>query len=338
MFKRDTYFDYIRAFAVAMVILNHKNKMPGGGIGVSIFFCLSGFLITRILINLPTLSAANIAKFIFRRWMRIFPLYLATIIAVYFLMRQFNPQWLDDFVRYVPRLLTMTGYPSGGISLAIFWTLYAEFWFYVCFPLVFVLTYRRRLLLPAIIALIAVSYLAKPHIYDVHDFPPWLTVVYLDQLLYGAICALLIAQHSPIVGYFQSGWWFWAPFSICLIIGKFGWFTSHDAWWHLQTSGAALLTALAILHHAAKPEIFKDNFISWLGRISFSIYLIYGMVIDYIPTGQILDKFDTPLTVVIVVAISYFTEKYIERPGVKLSKMVAKFRPAAEASSRPVSV
>jgi peptidoglycan/LPS O-acetylase OafA/YrhL len=122
-------------------------------------------------------------------------------------------------------------------------------------------------------------------------FMPWLTVIYLDQLLFGSICALLIAQRSPIVDHFRSGWWCWSAFAINLIIGKFGWFTSHDVCWHLQTSMAALLTAFAILHHAVKPELLSNNFIAWLGRISFSIYLVHGMVLDYIPTGQILDKF-----------------------------------------------
>ena len=55
--------------------------MPGGSIGVSIFFCLSGFLITQILIGLPSLTASNISKFVFRRFMRIFPLYVATLLA-----------------------------------------------------------------------------------------------------------------------------------------------------------------------------------------------------------------------------------------------------------------
>jgi peptidoglycan/LPS O-acetylase OafA/YrhL len=88
---RDTYYDYIRAFAALLVLFCHKGKLPGGSIGVSIFFCLSGFLITRILIGLPDLSLTNIAKFIFRRWMRIFPLYLAAIVANLFSNARVSP-------------------------------------------------------------------------------------------------------------------------------------------------------------------------------------------------------------------------------------------------------
>jgi len=64
MSRRDNYYDYIRALAALLVLFAHKGQMPGGSIGVSIFFCLSGFLITQILIGLPSLTISNVAKFI----------------------------------------------------------------------------------------------------------------------------------------------------------------------------------------------------------------------------------------------------------------------------------
>jgi peptidoglycan/LPS O-acetylase OafA/YrhL len=90
MSRRDNYYDYIRALAALLVLFAHKGQMPGGSIGVSIFFCLSGFLITQILIGLPSLTISNVAKFIFRRWMRIYPLYVFTIGVTYLLMQAPN--------------------------------------------------------------------------------------------------------------------------------------------------------------------------------------------------------------------------------------------------------
>jgi peptidoglycan/LPS O-acetylase OafA/YrhL len=95
------------------------------------------------------------------------------------------------------------------------------------------------------------------------------------------------------------------------------------------TSLAAMIGAIAILHHASNETELKDNLIAWLGRISFSIYLVHGIVIDYIPTGTLVPKIDTPACLAVVIAISWRTEHFIERPGIRFSKMVAKFRATA---------
>jgi peptidoglycan/LPS O-acetylase OafA/YrhL len=333
--KRDTYYDYIRALAALLVLFEHKGKMPGGSIGVSIFFCLSGFLITRILIGLPALSFGNIVKFIFRRWMRIFPLYISAIAATYLLMQQFRPELLNTFISFVPGMLTFTHYPANvGFSIAVFWTLHAEFWFYVSFPFVFALTYRRGLLPFVIGALIFASVAAKIYVghASASAFTPWLTLIYLDQLMFGAICALLIAARSPIIDAFRSKWWFWGGLMINLAIGKFAHHLSYDIFWYLETSLASALCAVAILHHSASPSDLKDNFIAWIGRISFSIYLVHGIVLDYFPAQKLPDILDTPSFVLTVLVVSYLTERFIERPGIRFSKAIAKFRRPAEPS------
>ena len=333
---RDTYYDYIRALAVLLVLFGHKGKMPGGAIGVSIFFCLSGFLITQILIGLTTLSLSNLAKFVFRRWMRIYPLYVAALGATYLLMRNYHPEWLEEFTSALPGMLTFTHIPSGtGFATAVAWTLHAEFWFYVFFPFIFALTFRRGLLPLAIGLLIVASILAK--IFAGHAEPTkwltgndqWLTVIYLDQLMYGAICALLIARQSPLIQIFASKWWFWGGLLVTIAMGKLLTIASYDVYSYWKTSGAALLCAVAILHHAASPKMLKDNFIAWIGRISFSIYLVHAVVRDYLPANEIPDKLDTPSFIVVVLICSYLTERFIERRGIRLSKKLAKFQPAA---------
>jgi peptidoglycan/LPS O-acetylase OafA/YrhL len=89
---------------------------------------------------------------------------------------------------------------------------------------------------------------------------------------------------------------------------------------------AALICTVAILHHASNKNALRDNFIAWLGRISFSIYLVHGLVIDYVPTGTIIPKLDTPLCLSIVIAVSWLTARFIEQPGIAASKTVAQFK------------
>jgi peptidoglycan/LPS O-acetylase OafA/YrhL len=332
--RRDNYYDYIRALAALLVLFAHKKaQMPGGAIGVSIFFCLSGFLIAQILIGLPSLTISNVAKFIFRRWMRIYPLYVFTIGVTFLLMQHYRPESLSDFASAIPGMLTFTRLPAQwtGFAATVGWTLHAEFWFYVFFPIIFMLTYKRGLLPLAIGFLIVASILSK--IVAGHGEPDkwptgndqWYTVIYLDQMMYGAICAILIARHSSFVKLFTSKLWVWGGLVIILAMGKLLPFPTFDVYWYLQSSGAALLCAVAILHHEANPKTSKDNFIAWIGRISFSIYLVHAIVLDYVPTGELLPKLDTPLMVAIVLALSWLTEKYVERPGIRLSKWLAPF-------------
>lgn len=327
--KRDTYYDYIRAYAALLVFFTHKSyKLPGGSIGVDIFFCLSGFLITQILLHLPTLSFGNLLKFIFRRWMRIFPLYVAAIMAAFALMKLTDLYDADALLASLPKLLGFISYPQLGFGIGVLWTLQIEFWFYVIFPFAFAIFYPRGLLPWVIGLLICASWIAKFAIGMREDFAPLGMLSYMDQLMYGAVVALILKDRPSLAGVFRSRWWFWASLAVTFWIAQFVDFKGlYGPRWWLLTSLAGIICAVAVLHHASDKRGPKDNFIAWLGRISFSIYLVHGIVIDYIPTGTLVPKLDTPACLAIVIAISWLTERFIERPGIRFSKMVARFRP-----------
>ena len=329
--KRDTYYDYVRCYAALLVFFTHKSyKLPGGSIGVDIFFCLSGFLITRILLQLPALSVGNLLKFTFRRWMRIYPLYVATIVAAFCLMKLTGVYSGDALVASLPRLLGFISYPPLGFAISVFWTLQIEFWFYVLFPFVFAFFYPRGLLPYVIGILICISWIAKFALGMREDFAPFNMLSYMDQLMYGTVCALIMRDRPSLADVFRSRWWFWASLAVTFSVAQFVDFNGrYDPKWWLLTSLAAMICAIAILHHASNETELKDNFIAWLGRISFSIYLVHGIVIDYIPTGTMVPKLDTPACLAMVIAISWLTERFIERPGIRVSKMAARFQPAA---------
>jgi peptidoglycan/LPS O-acetylase OafA/YrhL len=153
-----------------------------------------------------------------------------------------------------------------------------------------------------------------------------MTLIYLDQLMYGSVCALLLTKHPKAAELFRSKWWFWCGLTTNLAIAKLIEFHTYDAKWYFLTSIASLICAIAILHHASDKTALKDGFVAWIGRISFSIYLSHGLVIDYLNTGEILPSADTPFALLVVILISFVTERYIERPGIRLSKMAAPFK------------
>jgi peptidoglycan/LPS O-acetylase OafA/YrhL len=77
--------DGLRALAVISVIIFHgfPNMLPGGLIGVDVFFVISGYLITRVLIKSPNLSRIDLLNFYEKRVRRIFPALILTLIATY---------------------------------------------------------------------------------------------------------------------------------------------------------------------------------------------------------------------------------------------------------------
>ena len=84
--------DGIRALALSMVFLAHYAEIPLFGVGVNIFFVLSGFLITGILLD--TLHVPHFFKtFYARRALRIFPLYYGVLILLLLLTRPLHFVW-----------------------------------------------------------------------------------------------------------------------------------------------------------------------------------------------------------------------------------------------------
>lgn len=134
-----------------------------GAYGVDLFFCLSSFLITALLLQEQAREGrARIGAFWIRRALRIWPLYFAVVaIAV---VTTHPPGW------YTRSLLTFTTnwallHRSYDSSLNILWSLAFEEQFYLVWPLLFVLLAGRRLPLVAA-ALIAGSVIVRTHLLD----------------------------------------------------------------------------------------------------------------------------------------------------------------------------
>lgn len=145
--------DGLRALAVGGVLIDHfvpkahalNVALHWGRLGVLLFFVLSGFLITGLLIDAKGRSGAGslLRRFYARRFLRIFPIYYLTILAVCIM----DPGFRALAGWHLLYLSNMAG-PLGGIDFGYsghLWTLAVEEQFYLLWPLAVLAVPNRRL-------------------------------------------------------------------------------------------------------------------------------------------------------------------------------------------------
>lgn len=209
--------DGVRALAILLVMLFHFYfLLEVGWIGVQLFFVLSGFLITSILLDSKQDSLGPYLKrFYWRRSLRIFPLYYLYLIGITLLY--IVAQQPNDFLSKLPYLLlyNYNHYPVFH-SLAIdttfthFWSLSVEEQFYLFWPLLLFFLHERQLkvLLLSIIGLSPFIRWGAFEWLTAHNYPSAdigqivyrLTISHLDGFAFGALIPLFKLQKQPNLG------------------------------------------------------------------------------------------------------------------------------------------
>ena len=170
----------LRAIAVIFVVISHwfplthiVNTFPLGGIGVDVFFVLSGFLISRILLNQKEGIEENtkdkfkaLKNFIARRALRIFPIYYL-LLAILYLTNGVEVR--RDFIYHITYMSNYLFYFTKNWHgmLAHLWSLAVEEQFYLIWPLLLFFVLKKNILklLISVIVISTVFHLAsKEHI------------------------------------------------------------------------------------------------------------------------------------------------------------------------------
>jgi peptidoglycan/LPS O-acetylase OafA/YrhL len=335
--ERNHFLDCVRTLAVFLVLAVHAHLLVGGGIGVSIFFCLSGFLIATILLQIDP-SPANLGKFVFRRFMRISPLMWVQVLLTAILMAVETPDDLSNYLNSVPGLLTFTSdFPTlgwVGMSRSVLWTLQAEFWFYVLMAMIVLVAGRNALAWFAVSG-ITLAWFAKFYVGHGHQtalgqlvphvlYPLLATLVYLDQLMFGVLCALVVQGRSPLAKTLLSSraLGLWIPVAAILALSTFT-FRGFDRTWYLASSGAAYLAGVMILHQWARPLKGDYEPLATLGRISFSIYLMHAVIFDFVSWHMFPFSLQVLFMTGLTIVASMGTYLWIEQPFVRWSKQIA---------------
>jgi peptidoglycan/LPS O-acetylase OafA/YrhL len=153
--------DSLRGIAVILVVISHwlpqthvLNRLPIGGIGVDIFFVLSGFLISKILFDARNSEAPTggiIKNFYIRRALRIFPIYYITIFLMHAFHEYTESNIRENFVYFLTYTSNFYFFEIGKWDgmVSHLWSLAVEEQFYLLWP--FILLFVNKKYLPHVI-------------------------------------------------------------------------------------------------------------------------------------------------------------------------------------------
>lgn len=335
MFRGD--IQGLRAIAVLSVVVFHAfpGALPGGYVGVDIFFVISGFLITRIILEDIGADRFSLAQFYRRRIRRIFPalaaLLTACLIAGYFLE---GPSGYEELGQTVAATAVFasniafwraSGYFDGAAELKPLlhtWSLAVEEQFYVLYPpLIYVLAKfdRRRLATYLSLLLLASLAISETLVRAAPAAAFYLTPSRGFELLIGAIVALrtLPALISPTTRRVAS------LAGLALIGASLLLFSSRTAFPGLAALMPCLGTAL-VIHAGMQAESAGGRLISWpplqsVGDVSYSLYLWHWPILVYCRFWLAEAPGYIPAAVAVCAALvaAYACYSFIERPFLK---------------------
>jgi peptidoglycan/LPS O-acetylase OafA/YrhL len=287
--------DALRAFAVLAVMIGHyapaaTESLPLGQLGVRLFFVLSGFLITGILLNCRQLviggapGSGVLRRFYLRRFLRLIPPYYALLAIMW--------------VASIPEVRDSMGWHAAYASNIYFWRIGAwhgetsHFWslaveeqFYLVWPLIVMFQPRRRTAVA--LALIALS---APLFRAVGMSQQWsgVTMTVLpfastDSLALGALLALCESTSASSRDRFSAiGGWI-SPVAIGLTLLMVLRIDAGRAWRDTCVATCWSMVFVWLVNRAALGfggvvgAVLENRALVYLGRISYGLYLFHAV-------------------------------------------------------------
>ena len=303
--RRVDGIDGLRTFAVMLVIVYHfrPDVLPGGSIGVDVFYTISGFVITRLLIaEYARTGGISLRQFYRRRWLRLIPalLVVCALTAVLTLapVQSFRNGWSAALLAAASLVNIVRAAQPGAYSgvtapLGHTWSLGVEEQFYLLWPPVLASLLHRlssRAVLVSAGVLAAVPVFWRFHLWQataahrIYNGPD----TRADQLLAGAVLAILLARlHAGSPWRARLRTWsmrLWVPAVVllALIIWQVP-ITGNSPWEaSVYTVGflvIALLTVVLLACVELRPDAPLNRMLSlaplvWVGRnLSYGLYL-----------------------------------------------------------------
>jgi peptidoglycan/LPS O-acetylase OafA/YrhL len=352
--KRVAALDGVRGIAIAAVVGLHAFAWPANGVrGVDIFFVLSGFLITTLLMNeWAANGAVGFRSFYARRARRLLPA-LAVTIAGYLTVAVVTDHHIREAVvaslvagTYTTNLIGFTSHPNLGGPLSHTWSLAAEEQFYLVWPVVLFLVLRGRrrpaigLLLVGIVA-VAVEQSVLPE--ATRNMTEWRLTGAPDTrstgLAMGCLCALCVPALSRLPASARSAGRLVVPLSLTIVGG--GLFVAGFDFYSMGGLTIFCAAVAVLLVRATDGTSLTSRALSlaplvWLGRISYSLYLYHFPILIAFgaPANRSISR--RILAVELSVLAAALSFRYVEQPILRRTGRSRQHRGSGVASLEPV--
>lgn len=332
--------DGLRAFAVMSVVVFHAfpSWLPGGFVGVDVFFVISGFLISSIMFKALHAQQFSFIDFYTRRVNRIFPALIVVLVATFGFAwgTLFNDE-LDQLGKHLLRAAAFlsnfilwheSGYFDNAAEtkpLLHLWSLAIEEQFYIVWPVLVWGLWRWKAWRCHVIGFLALASLGW-NLYQsqhdlTHDFYSPLTRFW--ELLSGALLAY-VAFAKRTTGLNVHVMWgrtanlratMGAALLLCAVLLIDGSRQFPGAWALLPVMGAVLFIS-AGEHAWVNRAVFSLPIVVWLGTISYPLYLWHWPIFSFarIVVGETPDVWIRSILLLASVLLAWLTYKFIEKP------------------------
>jgi peptidoglycan/LPS O-acetylase OafA/YrhL len=339
--------DGLRAIAVLSVMFYHVDSrlMPGGFVGVDIFFVISGYLITLQILKELGSGRFSIGEFYRRRIKRIAPAMLVVLAATLFISQfLFRPEDAENAARsafwsimslanvhfWLFEDASYFATSSDELPLLHYWSLGVEEQFYLFWPIILTLcatrVRSRGFALTALAVAIGSFLFAQVYFYTDPSFVYYMLPTRAGELLTGAILAWFVSrQNEASIGELANQ--ALATIGLVLIIGSL-YLLSDEVVFPGFLAVPATLGAAALIYSGWAGSTWVSGVlvirpIVWVGLVSYSAYLWHWPILAFLRYGQVeITSAVAILFFVSTLTLAWLSYRYIETPFRKSNRPV----------------
>ncbi len=333
--------DGLRGVSILLVLISHAwlGHIVPGGLGVTIFFFISGYIITRLMIaEWDKTAQVSISKFYLRRFFRLMPALIVFVLISLGVMQLAGVQWqwielMSVFFYFANYFGIFVGF-SGDLlppPLSITWSLAVEEHFYMLFPFVFsvCIAFPRRFLAGLLTFIVGILLWRLYLVYGVgldqlvHYRIYKATDTRADSIMYGTCFALIQARYPGLAAHFAQRKALIAGVLLMLASLLIRDENFRESWrYSVQGIALALMFTHLITESNMASRVLASPAMVYVGRISYSLYLyhwlVFGIISFWLPDLSLPVKFCVMIVASLVLADG--SQRLIEAPFLRLGQ------------------